>query len=78
MVHTNNTNNTFQMFPFQISYILGVFFKLCLLKAARRKSYSILGVVVLLPEDAEQQVGSGILPALAPRTKWDFEGGRLG
>lgn len=45
------------MFPFQISYILGVFFKLCLPKAARRKSYNILGVVVLLPEDTDSRLG---------------------
>ena len=68
----------FQMSAFQASYILGVFFRVCLLKGARRTSYNILGKVVLRPEDTEEQVGSGTIRAQVPITMWAFESSRLG
>ena len=71
-------NNMFQMSPFQASYILGVFFRLCLLKGARRTSHNILGKGVLRPEDTGEQVGSGTVRAQVPITVWALESGRLG
>lgn len=44
----------------------------------RRTSYNILGVVLLLPKDKGECVGSGMRLQLRPRTILDCNGGRLG
>lgn len=58
-------------------YILGIFFRLCLLKPPRRTSYNVLSVVLCLLKDEGGHLGLNP-PVPTARTLLDLDGGRLG